>query len=169
VFEKRTHLGLRFEIKLIVPKSESAFFIVFGFVSELAQSRLGLFFTRVDAEQDVVCVVIFLVHVVRVVGANNLDVVLLRPAQQNFVHLILFGHLMPLDFNVIVFAEDAEPPFEFLSGFCFAVPQNSLRHHRPDAAGGGNEPRVVLQNQFLVDARVLAIQSFDVAQRAEFH
>jgi hypothetical protein len=127
-----------------------------------------LFFAGVDAQQDVVGVVVFLIDVVRIVGANHFYVVFAGPAQEHFVHLVLFFHLVALDFDVVVFAENIVPPFKLLARRFLALPQDSLGHHGAYAAGGGDQAFVVLQDEFLVDARVLAVQPFHVAQRAEF-
>ena len=111
---------------------------------------------------------VFLVDVVGVVGADNLDVVVFGEAQEHFVDLILLGHVVALEFDVVVFTEDVVPPFELFPGGFFVFAQDGLGHHGADAAGGSDEALVVLQDEFLVDARVFAVKALHVTQRAEF-
>ena len=43
-----------------------------------------------------------------------------RPLQKNFIHLILFRNIMALQFDIIIFTEQIEPPFEFSFSFFFS-------------------------------------------------
>ena len=75
---------------------------------------------------------------------------------------------MVLQFHVVIFAEDVEPPEQFLFAFGFPFFQNRPGHAGSDAAGRGDEARVVLFNQALIDARVLAVHALDETERAQF-
>ena len=168
ILEQFPHFSLRLEIKLVVPESETAAFHDGAFFHKFTDSRCGLFFAGIDAKQNIVRVGVFLVYIVGVVGADNFYLVFVGPAQQHFIHLVLLRHLVSLDLDVIVFAKNIEPPFKLLFGFRFTFFQNGLGYHGADTAGSGDQAFVVLQDQFLVDARVFAIQTLDVTKRTEF-
>ena len=110
----------------------------------------------------------------RIVGANDLDVVFAGEQQQLLVHILL-ADAQPVDivqapvalqFDVKILAQQVQPPAELLFGFLQLAIQDSLRYFRPDAAAGGDQPLVVLFDQFLVDTGKFAVQAFDKAQGA---
>ena len=82
---------------------------------------------RAEAYQTVVGLCVLFVHEVRVVGRDNLDAVLMCQVDEDRIDLFLplidfyicarFLRLVPLDLNIIVFAEEVLEPLYGL--FCF--------------------------------------------------
>ena len=165
VLEQFRHFGGALEIKLIVRKAEpvvaSAKAIAFPY-------GLALQFAGVHAQQNVVGIGIVPIHVMRIVGGDDLDIVFGGKLEQHRIHFFLGGQLVPLQLHVIIPAKQIQPPFEQFFGAGLAVVQNRLRHFGTDAARGGNQAVVVFEQYLLVNARPLAVESFHVAQRTQF-
>ena len=67
---------------------------------------------------------------------------------------------MALQFDEIVFAEEVEPPFEFLFRFFFGFVEDGLRDIGADAASRGDQAFMVLFDQRFVDSGIFAVQAF---------
>ena len=137
-------------------------------------NRVAVLLAGVHAQQQVVGRVVFLVDVVRVVGADDFDVVLVCQAQQHLVHIFLafagaveIHQAVALNFDVVVLAEHIEPPLQLFLGFGFRFEENGLRNLGPDAAAGGNQALVVALQQLAVNAREFGVHALNKAQRAE--
>ena len=169
VAERGRHLGLRLEEELVVVEGEAGALGLAHLVVEVLGLGGALLLAGVDAQQDVVRVGVLLVHVMAVVAGDHRHVELLRPAQQHRVHLVLLGDAVPLKLDVVVLTEEVQPPLELLEARLLALAQDGAWHAGGQAAGGGDQSFVVLQDQLLVDPRVLAVEALDVAQRTELH
>jgi hypothetical protein len=159
VTEQGRHLLRRLEIELVVRKFEPSVLDIAVVVDEVVISRRRLLFTCIDAKQDIVGVVVLPVGVVAVVGGDHRDIVFPGILQEGDVDLLLFFDVMALELDEIVLAEEVQPPFEFLFGLFFAVMQDGLGDIGADTAGRGDQPFMVLSDQFFVDARVFAVQA----------
>ena len=144
IFEQGPHFSLCFEIELVIPEGKTATFHYCTFFHKFPYGGCGLFFACIQAKQNIVRVGVFLIHIMRVIGTDDFHFIFFSPTEQHLVNAILLGHLVPLNFNVIVFTKYIEPPFKFFSRRSLILLQNRLRHHRSDAASGGNEPFIVL-------------------------
>ncbi len=82
-------------------------------VAEILHRRRTLLFVGIHAQQNIVRYPVVLIDIVRIVGRDDLDVVLPGKLDQHFVGFDLLGNFMALKLNVIVFAEQVEPPLEF--------------------------------------------------------
>jgi hypothetical protein len=75
---------------------------------------------------------------------------------------------MPLKLDEVVFAENVQPPFEFFLRLFFIFMQDGLGNISADAACRGDKAFVVLQDQFLVDAGIFAINPIRITQGGQF-
>ena len=105
VAKQLTHFLLCFEIELIVEKRKSSTFHAYVIIRKFFSSWRALFFTGVDAQQNIVCVGVFLIYIMRIIGANSFDVILFREFEQNFVYLLLLFHAVALQLDVKIFAK----------------------------------------------------------------
>ena len=164
VVEQCTHFSLCLEIELVVPEGETTALHHSAFIHKFTDGRRCLLLSGIDTEQNIVCIGVFLVYVVRIIGTDDLYIILLCPTKQYFIYPILFSHLVALNFDVVVFAEKIKPPFKLLPGILFIFFQDGLWHHGADTAGSGNQSFVVLKNQLLVNTRIFAIKPFHIAE-----
>ena len=159
--KQHLHLVLLLEVEVAARKAEAALV-----VDQAA---------RIDAQQHIVGHGVLLLHVVTIVGGDHLDVVLLGKDQQLLIDVLLADPEavdivqppVPLKFDVVIFAEQVQPPLQFHLRFGYLALHDELRHDGTDTAGGNDQPLVVLHHQFLIDARVLTVGPLDVAQAAE--
>ncbi len=168
IAEGLQHLLLGLEVEFVVVEGE-AFALLAHLVIAVIGFGRALLFAGVDAQQDVVRVAVRLIHIVAVVAGDHRYVVLLRPLQQHGVHAVLFRHPVALDLHVVVLAEQVEPPLEFLLrlGQIGAAAQNGLWYACAQAARCGDQAFVVLLDQLLIDACILAVEAFHVPERAQ--
>ncbi len=111
---------------------------------------------------------IFHVHIMRIVGRDDLHIIFFRESQKHFIHLYLFRYSMILDFHIIIFAKQIQPPLENFFCFGFSFFQNRARNFCSNTASGCNQSFMILQNQFLINARIFSVTAFNVSKRAEF-
>ena len=74
---------------------------------------------------------------------------------------------MTLELHIVVLTKKIEPPFENLFAFFLTLAKDSLRHLRTETAGGSDEPFVILQYEFFVDARIFAVEALDISERTQ--
>ncbi len=161
IVEETVHLILRFKIKIGAGKPEAVF---------LLDEAVG-----VHTEQHIVRAPVFFFEVVGVVGANDFDVVLGSQLQQVLVHIFLadaqsvnvFHIAVALDFDVEILPHEVNPPAQQRLCFIQFSMQNGLWNFGADATTGGDESLVVLHQQLLVNAGVLAVKPLDETERTE--
>src|SRR5690606_1058029 len=147
------------EIKLVVGKGKARVFGFALFIVIIFGAGRALLLARVDAEENVVRVIIGLVYIVRIVGGDNGHVVFAGKLQQHLVGLYLVGYVVALQLHIVVVAKQVQPPFKHLFGLLLTLAQNGARHLRRQAAGSGYQPLVVLQYQFLIYTRILTVHT----------
>ncbi len=144
VAEQVSHLGCRLEVVLLSLELEAL---------GVAEHRVGL-----HAQQRGVRLVVVSVHVVRVVGgddgrtdaAGDLDQLRVGVA------LGLQPVVLQLDEQVVP-AEDLLQPAGLLQRALLVTLQQRLQHVAAEAAGGGDEPVVVLLEQLPVHPRLVVV------------
>ncbi len=114
VAEDTRHLVLRLEEELVVGEGEAGALGLAFLVVEVLGARGALLLAGVDAQQDVVRVGIVALHVMAVVAGDDGHLVLGGPLHQHGVHLVLLGDAVALQLDVVVLAEEVEPPLELL-------------------------------------------------------
>src|SRR5690348_8711089 len=96
--EQVSHFLLRLEIKLIIRKTKAI-----AFPTLFVGSYWGaLHVAGIYAKQNVVRICILLIHIMRIVGADNLYIIFLSELQKDVVHRLLVVNLMALELNVII-------------------------------------------------------------------
>ena len=110
---------------------------------------------------------VLLIHIMRIVGSNNLNIVFSRQFYKHFIHLVLFRNIMSLKFYIIIFTKYIQPPFEFFLSFIFSFFQNSARYRCSQTACSSNQARMILQNKFFIYSRIFTIQPFHIAIRTK--
>ena len=109
-----------------------------------------------EADEAVVRLSILLIHEVNVIGADYLDIVLLGQFQHLDIGLLLqgegfpvgmdigVGHLMTLQFEVIVVAKEILIPLDGLLGLVQLVIDQGTGHLTGNASRADNQPLVIL-------------------------
>ena len=156
VREKRAHLLLVLEIKLLCLKAHAVF---------LVHS-----FARLDAHQHVLVLRVLFFQVVRVIGQGQGDARLFAQADEPPGRLGLLGDAVVLDLQIEVLFPEKPPQIQRpgLRGLVIAVDQR-LRDLARETAGEANEPLRVLVQQRPVDpgADVIALGEAGAHQIAE--
>ena len=75
---------------------------------------------------------------------------------------------MALKFDVEIVAEQVEPPLEQFFGLLILPMHEGLRNFCADAATRRDQSLVIFYDQFLVDARILAVLPLDESERTQF-
>ena len=126
-------------------------------------------FAGTEADQAVVCLGIFLVDEMHIVGGDQLDIVFVSQFDQDLVHFLLFGIrgavgirivcLVPLHFQVIVFAEQVLEPEDRFFRLVYPVMHDMLWNLTSETGGTDDQVFVIFFQQFVVDTRT-AIEAF---------
>ena len=80
----------------------------------------------------------------------------------------VFQTSVALDFDVIIFSKQIDPPTQLFFGFLQFAVHDQLGNLRTNAATAGDQTFVVLHQQLLVDTRIFAVQTFDETQGTQF-
>ena len=81
VFKNLRHLCTCFQIELVVGKCKAFIFDQHIVISKFTQGWCTLFFSGIDAEQDIMCIKIVLVYIMRIVAGYNFYIVLFGKLQ----------------------------------------------------------------------------------------
>ena len=140
--EERFHLFLRAQVELLL--------LVTHPVRRLER---GL---RAQADQAIVRVRVLLLHVMHVVGADQLDAELARPGNQMLVHVHLLGDAVVLELEVIVVRpERLLEPVDGVARLLELALGDQRRHLAGETTGERDEAVLVRGKEFLVDARLV--------------
>ena len=135
VMKQLTHFRLRFKIKLVVRETETIAFATFF----VGSNGRALHIAGIHTQQNIMRVRVLLIHIVRIIGADHLYVVLFSIFKQYRCLLVsCSGNIMALQFYIIIFAKQIQPPFKFRFGFILGFAQNSLRYRCANTASGSN-------------------------------
>jgi hypothetical protein len=119
-----------------------------------------------DAEEDVVCCVIFRAQEVRVVGGHHRQAEVVAEPEDLPVQLILPGRVVPLHLQIVAAVEELGVPG---SGFPRLIPpvlHQVLRDLAGQAGAGYNQAFGVLRQHLPVDPR-LEVEALREAERGE--
>ena len=123
------------------------------------------------------CLAVFLLHKMYVIGGDDLHIVLLRQTKNDFVHLFLtlvnlgvaarLVSFMSLNLKIIILSKQALEPLDgLLCTFQVAV-HDFLRHLARKAGRTTNHALVVLLQKAVVDARIV-IKTIRVGDGTQF-
>src|SRR5688572_20184954 len=76
---------------------------------------------------------------------------------------------MPLEFNIIIFLENIEPPFKFIFSLFLAFFQNCLWYQCTETTSCCNQPLMIFVNKFFINSWVFAIHAFNKTERRQLH
>ena len=104
-----------------------------------------------------------------VVGCNQLDIMFTCQFDQHFVYFLLFGIggavgvrvvcLVPLYFQVIIFAKQVFEPLDRLFRLIYPVVHDVLRDLSPQTGRADDQVFMILFDQFMVDTRT-SVETF---------
>ncbi len=150
--EELAHLLGRLEVELIVLKPQAL--------------RVGDHLPGADAEQHIVRGGVITAQVVEVVGGDGACADLLRQGEQRGAYAVLHRVVVMVDLNEIAVAEDRFVIADQAAGGLELPAGQRLSHRSTEAAGQDDQPRVVLGEQFEIDAGLVVI-SLEKADRDE--
>ena len=148
-FEPLHHLVGGFYIELIGVDLQPV-----GFVNGLA----GL-----NAEQDIVGVIIGALAIMAVIGRHHRNRRILGQLDEQSVDFFLLGQLVVLNLDVIAVAEDRRVLFDGELGLLIVTVVERRRHFALQTGAQRNQSAVKLLEQLFIDAR-LVVESFGVTQ-----
>ena len=118
-------------------------------------------FAFLDAEQDIVGAGFLLVEVERLIGCKIFDIVLLREPQQHLVEVIFLRQAVPVEFYVIVVAEQVEPPHKSFFRLTFTHIKDKIRYFAGEVSRGGDQIFAMFGDQILVNPRIDTVEAFN--------
>src|SRR5690606_586759 len=156
------HFELRLHIKVTAWKCKS----------------LGLvnFIIGIDTKQYIMYPPVVLFQIMRIIGTDDPDLILLRKFEEDLVDIFLTQatvinilHIaVALKFNIIILTKQVEPPPQSLLCFVLFAADDQLRDFSADTTTRGDQSFVILFNEFFVNPGKFAVQSLDIPERAEF-
>ena len=120
-------------------------------------------FACTEADQAVVRFGIFLIDKMDVVGGDQLHIVFTCQFDQDLVYFLLLRKgstvgirvmcLVPLHFQVIIFAEQVLEPKDRLFSFIYPIVHDMLRYFTSQAGRANDQVFMVFLQQFMIDTR----------------
>src|SRR5699024_9797332 len=119
-----------------------------------------------QCQQDIVRLRIFLLHIMRIVGRDHLDVVLFGPFDQRFVTAVLISQPVPLPLDVVIIAKNIKVPFKQGPRFLFTLIDDGLVDLAGYTTGGRDKSLGMFGQYFLINTRFV-VKAVGITQRAE--